>query len=269
VSDRLALNTITIKQETDLRRKIEICAEAGFAGIGMWHDDVSAFEDAGGDVREVKSWVDDLGLTVAEMCFVGGWMYAEQGARKQALELCRRRFRQAQQLDCRHVIACAAGHAGDLAQAISDYADLCDLAADFGVSPALEFLGGAQQVKDVRTAWEIVRRADRPNGSVLLDTFHFHVGGSKAEHLLDIPGERIGLVHANDAPAKEGLTDSDRVFCGKGAFPLVPIFATLFGKGFTGWISLELFNAGYWERDPADVAAEGLETLEAVVSKAC
>lgn len=269
MSDRLALNTITIKQETDLRRKIEIVAQSGFKGVGLWNDDVEAFQATGGDVAEVKAWVGDLGLTVAEMCFVGGWMYSEGDARAQAFDTCKRRFEQAQRLGCAHVVACAAGHSGDLLRAVDDYAQLCDLAAEFGVSPPLEFLQGAEQVKDINTAWDIVRRADRPNGSILLDTFHFHVGGSRVEHLLDIPADRVGVVHANDAAAKEGLSDADRVFCGRGTFPLVPIFATLFGLGFLGWISLEIFNADYWARDPADVAAEGFATLEAVVNRAC
>ena len=35
--------------------------------------------------------------------------------------------------------------------------------------------------------------------------------------------------------------------------------------GYTGVISLELFNPSYWEQDPAEVARIGLEKMQAVI----
>ena len=35
--------------------------------------------------------------------------------------------------------------------------------------------------------------------------------------------------------------------------------------GYTGVISLELFNPNYWEQDPAEVARTGLEKMQATV----
>jgi sugar phosphate isomerase/epimerase len=36
--------------------------------------------------------------------------------------------------------------------------------------------------------------------------------------------------------------------------------------GYTGVISLELFNPNYWEQDPAEVAQIGLEKMKSVLS---
>ena len=37
--------------------------------------------------------------------------------------------------------------------------------------------------------------------------------------------------------------------------------------GYTGVISLELFNPNYWEQDPAEVARIGLEKMQAVIDR--
>lgn len=268
MSVRSCLNTVTIKQEPDLRRKIEIAAAAGYAGIGLWSDELTRFEEDGGNLKEVRRWLEEAGLAVPEICAVTGWMYAEGDAKAAARDECRRRFAQARALGCGCVVACVSGAEGDLARAADDYRAVCEIADEFGVTPALEFLQGAKQVRNVTTAWEIVRRADHPGANLVVDTFHFHVGGSRAGHLAEIPGCRVGLVHVNDAPDKPGLTDADRVFCGRGTFPLTEIFAALSAMGYSGYYSLELFNPAYWQRDPAEVAKEGLETLRAVVQDA-
>ena len=57
-------------------------------------------------------------------------------------------------------------------------------------------------------------------------------------------------------------------FPGDGVCPLPKIIRQLIDHGFTGTFSLELFNPEYWERDPAEVASEGLEKSRAVVQAA-
>jgi 2-keto-myo-inositol isomerase len=50
--------------------------------------------------------------------------------------------------------------------------------------------------------------------------------------------------------------------------PLVSILRDLRDVGFTGALSLELFNRQYWKQDPLTVAKTGLEKTKAVVRKA-
>lgn len=261
----LALNTITIKQEADLKRKIEIAAAAGFTGIGLWSSELTDHENAGGELSQVRGWLDEAGLVVPEMCFVGGWMFVDDQQKQTALAQCRRQFQQARAVGCGCVIACASGAEGPLDEAAADYAELCDAAADYDVVPALEFLAGAQTVRTLTSAAEVVARADRPNGGILLDTFHFIVGGSQLRDIAEA-GKMVAMVHINDCPGKPDRTDADRVHAGDGDFPLREMLDLLGEVGYEGFLSLELFNPGYWAQPAAGVAREGCDKLRNLVS---
>ena len=80
------------------------------------------------------------------------------------------------------------------------------------------------------------------------------------------PGS-IGIFHVNDYPAidRGKIADQDRVFPGDGVAPLADVLRTLRQIGYTGHLSLELFNREYWRRDPHEVARTGLEKLRAAV----
>jgi sugar phosphate isomerase/epimerase len=77
---------------------------------------------------------------------------------------------------------------------------LCDRAAGFGARVHLEFIPFTI-VRTLRTAWDLVRAADRPNGGLVFDTWHFFRGEPQFDVLATIPGHRIFQVQLDDAPA--------------------------------------------------------------------
>ena len=255
-----ALNLVTIR-DAPLPRKLDVARGARYDGVGLW---VNELDGNPGGAEAVAQLLAQHGLSAAELCFVGGWMYAEQGLQGHSRERAEHAFRLAQALKCGCVVACASGASGDLADAARDFAALCDLAREFDGRVALEFLGGAEQVKDVRTAWQIVDMVDAPNGGLLIDTFHFYKGGSQLADLDPIAGDRVFLVHVNDCLdiPREELEDRHRVFPGEGIIPLEPIAAALLDKGYAGFFSLELFNEDYWAADPYLVAQEGMRSMQ-------
>jgi len=258
-----ALNLITIRN-APLAKKIELARAVGYDGVGLWVDETEEAARAGEGLPGIARMLKGNRLTAAELCFVGGWMYPEDAARAHSLARAERAFRMAEALGCECVVACASGGAGDLEAAASDFAALCALGQRFGVRVALEFLGGAQQVKDVRTAWQIVEAADAPNGGLVIDTFHFYKGGSTIADLEEVTGDKFFLVHVSDCPdlPREELEDRHRVFPGAGAIALEMIAAALVNKGYRGFFSLELFNEEYWAADPFLVAQEGIQSLK-------
>jgi 2-keto-myo-inositol isomerase len=46
------------------------------------------------------------------------------------------------------------------------------------------------------------------------------------------------------------------------------IFRTLKAIGFSGWLSVELFNKDYWAQDPLSVAKTALQKVKAAVHRA-
>jgi sugar phosphate isomerase/epimerase len=72
----------------------------------------------------------------------------------------------------------------------------------------------------------------------------------------------------NDYPARPPraeISDAHRFYPGDGVAPLKLLLRNLHDIGFRGFLSLELFNRGYWAQDPLIVARTGLEKMKAVV----
>lgn len=263
----LALNTSTIRP-TPLIKKIEVAAKAGYQAIELWNDDLTEYVEQGGRLADVAKAVSDNGLSVPTTVHIGGWLDTEGEAYVQALDEARRKMDQAARVGAQRIIAGPPRGPVDFARAGERYQELLAIGRSFGVLPAMEFLGFADGVHTIRAAWEIVRRAGDPDGSIILDTFHIFRGGSPLEDMKLIPAESIAIFHFNDAPGhipREEQSDADRVMPGGGILPLAEQLDILAGMGYQGAVSLELFNRSLWQRDPLEVAREGIERMRAML----
>ena len=144
--------------------------------------------------------------------------------------------------------------------AVSGFAALCDGAAEGGVQVCLEFLPWTG-VADLATAWRLVSDAERANGGILLDTWHWlrQPGGPDVQTLETIPGERIHFVQVSDAPripagdlATEAL--SARLRPGEGVIDYAELFGALDRIGAAPVVALEVMNAGLAAMGPAAMA---------------
>jgi sugar phosphate isomerase/epimerase len=120
----------------------------------------------------------------------------------------------------------------DPAEAGDRFAAFCDLAAGYGIAPAIEFtpLIGTP---DLATTLDVIARADRPGGGIALDVLHlFRSGGTVADVRAIAPGiirsMQISdgpLGTASDLAAYGDETMFQRAIPGEGAFPLTEILA--------------------------------------------
>ena len=88
----------------------------------------------------------------------------------------------------------------DPAEGSRCFAALCDRAAERGLRLALEFIPGTG-IPDLASAWEIVRRANRPGGGLMLDSWHFFRSGADFALLAAIPPGAVFAIQLADAPA--------------------------------------------------------------------
>ena len=88
---RTCLNLVTLQRGFDTLQGIAIAAKAGFSGVGIWADSLESQASPVQYAKQVAKAAADSGLRVEEMCFVGGWMWAEGEARQKAFEAIRRR----------------------------------------------------------------------------------------------------------------------------------------------------------------------------------
>ena len=117
-------------------------------------------------------------------------------------------------------------HESDTAQAIDKLGQLADLAAEYGLALALEFMGLTPACNSLSRALWFCAQINRPNMGVGVDILHLVRSGGSVADLALAPSERLfyaqicdgkGL-HASADYATEAL---DRLLPGTGDFPLV------------------------------------------------
>ena len=255
------INSITIKQAS-LQEKIRLAAANGYSAIELWNDELSKQTESGGSLSDVLSWVQDAGLHVPNIIAVHGWIDATGAARDKAFEEAARRMDQAAQVGSPFITASPSMGEIDIDLAAENYRALQDLGEQHGVRAALEYLGFVKGLKDIKTAAAIIEKADHPDSTVVHDFFHMYNGGSSVEDLRLIPASQIAMVHLDDAPATKRIgeyADADRVWPGDGAIRLRQMCDVLKEIGYTGYVSLELFNPTYWQMDAEEAARVGAE----------
>lgn len=255
------INSITLKQAS-LKDKIRLAAENGYKAIELWNDELTRHTESGGDLNDVMTWTHDAGLHVPNIIAVHGWIDARGADRDKAFEEVERRMDQAAKVGSPFITASPSMNEIDVDLAAENYRMLLDLGEQHGVRPALEYLGFVKGLKDIKTAAAILEKADHPDSTIVHDFFHMYNGGSTLEDLRLIPAEKIAMVHLDDAPDTKPIgeyKDADRVWPGDGAIQLREMCGVLKEIGYTGYLSLELFNPEYWEIDAEEAARIGAE----------
>jgi sugar phosphate isomerase/epimerase len=129
----------------------------------------------------------------------------------------------------------AAGQSTTTDGLVEQFAAACDRCATDGVAVHLEFIPNPP-VGSLRAAWDIVRQADRPNGGILFDAWHFFRSDPDLDLLAAIPGERIFSVQLSDGtaePQESPVKDifANRLLPGDGQFDLAGVLRTLRATG--------------------------------------
>ena len=131
-------------------------------------------------------------------------------------------------------------------QVVECFAGVCDRAAARGNwTVHLEFMPFSG-IPDLATAWEIVRTANRSNGGVLLDTWHYYRGTPDHELLKTIPGNKVFRVQLADANKDlNGDLMNDllhyRKLPGEGDFDLTTVLQILQDTGGLNSLGPEIF----------------------------
>ncbi|KAI4170902.1 MAG: hypothetical protein LQ343_004666 [Gyalolechia ehrenbergii] len=189
--------------DTPLDQKLEAIAGAGFQGIELGFPDLLSFAskrqneqvqpqdfDTLCDVgREVKQLVENKGLKIVMLqpfSNFEGWEGGSEG-REDAFRRAKGwiRIMQAVGTDMLQVGSTDSPHAlGSFDYLASDLRQLADLLAPHNFRLAYENWCWATHAPDWKDVWEIVRKVDRPNVGLCLDTFQT-AGGEWADPTTD------------------------------------------------------------------------------------
>jgi sugar phosphate isomerase/epimerase len=126
------------------------------------------------------------------------------------------------------------------------------------------------KIPDLSTAWEIVRRADQPNGGLNVDAWHVVRSGTDLDELRRVPGPRILGIQLDDGPiaAEEDLVTATlhgRAVPGEGEFDLVAILGALADTGTTAPVGVEVFSDALHRLDPGEAARRAAVATRALL----
>ncbi len=255
----------TVSISGDLREKLEAIAVAGFDGVEIFENDFLAFDRS---AREVRAMADDLGLAITLFQPFRDFEGLPEPQRSRAFDRAERKFDLMEALGAPLMLVCSSLSPlalGGIDRAAADFHELGERAAKRSLKVGYEALAWGRHINDHRDAWEVVRRADHPNVGIILDSFHSLSRRTPSDTIRSIPGDKIFIVQVADAPAMDmDLLYWSRHFRnmpGQGDLPVVDFVRAIAATGYSGPLSLEIFNDQFRAGSPRTVAVDGHRSL--------
>ena len=257
-----------------LVEKLHAAAAAGFDGVEIFEPDLVA---SPASPEEVVALARRLGLSLDLYQPFRDAEGVTDDEFESVLHRARAKFGLMQRLGIDTMLVCSnvgTATVDDDAVSAAQLRRLGEEAAAHGVRLAYEALAWGRFVDDYRHAWRIVELADHPAVGVCLDSFHILSRGHDPAEIEQIPGDRIFFLQLADAPAltMDVLSWSRhyRLFPGEGTFDLTAFVGHVLAAGYTGPLSLEVFNDVFRQTDvrrTADQAKRSLTWLEDQVAR--
>jgi len=269
---RLLKSIATVSISGTLAEKMEAAAAVGFDGVEIFENDLLTFE---GSPKEVRYLAESLGLTIT--CFqpFRDFEAMPDPQRARNMDRAERKFDVMQQLGAELLLVCSnvsPAAIDDDSRATADLLEMAERAGKRGLRVGFEALAWGRNVNTWRHAWNIVKAANHPALGLIVDSFHTLALGDDLTGITDVPAEKIFLAQLADAPklSMDVLSWSRhfRNFPGQGTLPVASFVRDLIGAGYTGPLSLEIFNDEFRSAPARLMARDGLRSLLLVEAEA-
>jgi 4-hydroxyphenylpyruvate dioxygenase len=248
-----------------LKEKMQACAIAGFDGIEIFEQDLVTSPLSPEDVRKMAA---DLGLTLDLYQPFRDFDSVTEDLLSANLRRAGAKFRLMSRLGMDTILVCsnvATATIDDDGLRARQLAALAALAGDHGVKVAYEALAWGKYVNDYEHAHRLVEMVDHPNLGTCLDSFHILSRDWDTAPIEDFNPDRIFFVQVADAPklSMDVLSWSRhyRVFPGEGQFELAKFMGHVVRAGYTGPVSLEVFNDVFRQSDVERTAVDAMRSL--------
>jgi 4-hydroxyphenylpyruvate dioxygenase len=251
-----------------LEDKLSAAAAAGFDGVEIFEPDFIASSWSAVQIRDRCA---DLGLSIDLYQPFRDFDAADPDVLTANLRRAEHKFDVMEELGTGLVLVCSSvsPHALDDDDRIAEQLhQLASRAAERGLRICYEALAWGRFVNTYERSWDIVRRADHAALGLCLDSFHILSRGSDPAGIAGIPGEKLFFLQLADAPhmTMDVLQWSRhyRLFPGQGAFDLPAFLGHVLTAGYSGPLSLEVFNDVFRQADPARAAVDARRSLLAL-----
>ena len=255
----------TVSLSGTLPEKLEAIAVARFDGVEIFENDLIFCTLS---PREIRAMTDDLGLTIDLFQPFRDLEGVDEAQFLRNLDRAQRKFDVMGELAAPMMLVCS----NALLNAIDDDARsaeqlfrMAELAQQRGIKLAFEALAWGTHVNTFDRAWKIVKAADHPHLGLALDSFHTLALPHDWSGVASLPGDRIFFMQIADAPrldmASLMLSRHHRCLPGQGELDVAGFVDAALRAGYTGTISLEIFNDGFRAAPPRQTARDGMRSL--------
>ncbi|MFF3358612.1 sugar phosphate isomerase/epimerase family protein [Streptomyces sp. NPDC002917] len=277
----LILANMTTVSAQNFTERVEVAAAAGFDGLGLSLDTWRRITAEELSPREVKAVVNANGLEILELeavfgfavpvertgvAFGGGLVYTRPDDLREFWAV-------AELFGARHLQAVGSFDRTDLEpDVVERFADLCDQAAQAGLTIALEFVP-TTNVPDAATALRIVEAAGRPNAGLCVDSWHHTRGANDLDQLRTVPAGRVTMIQINDGPARPADPDflvetlHHRTVPGAGDFDLGGFVSAVTAGGVSAPVSVEVISDHLAVLPAADAAQRCHDGAHAIMTR--
>jgi 4-hydroxyphenylpyruvate dioxygenase len=255
----------TVSLSGSLDEKLRAIASAGFNAVEIFENDLLSFN---GSPRDVGRMCLDLGLAVCAFQPFRDFEGMPEPQRARNFARAERKFDLMHEMQTDLMLVCSnvsPSSLGGIDRAAADFRELGERAAARGLRVGFEALAWGLHVNDYRDAWEIVRRTNHKSIGIILDSFHTLAPSFPTMAIQSIPADKIFLVQLADAP-KLGLdvlswSRHFRCFPGQGDLPVASFVEAVLITGYSGPLSLEIFNDQFRAGSAVRTANDGLRSL--------
>ena len=256
-----------------LQEKLEAIASVGFDGVEIFEADLLAYDSTPRDVRTICN---ALGLEIYIFQPFRDFEAAPDAQRQRNLDRAERKFDIMQQLGTDLVLVCSnvqASAVDDDARAAADLHAMAERAARRGLRVGYEALAWGRHVRTWRHAWRLVQQAGHPALGLIVDSFHTLALNDDPAGLAQVPPASLFFVQLADAPrlSMDVLSWSrhHRNFPGQGELDTTGFLHAVLASGYSGPLSLEVFNDAFRAAPSRQTARDGLRSLIFAEAEAC
>ncbi|MBV8766322.1 MAG: sugar phosphate isomerase/epimerase and 4-hydroxyphenylpyruvate domain-containing protein, partial [Hyphomicrobiales bacterium] len=255
----------TVSLSGTLPEKLEAAAAARFDAVEIFENDLLFFD---GSAKEARLLAADRGLEISlfqpfrDLEGVPDDLFARN------LDRIERKFDLMQELGAPLLLICS-----NVAQSTIDddermgaqLREAAERASKRGLRVGYEALAWGARVNTFGHAWRLVEKAAHPHLGLIVDSFHTLAIQDDPAPIAKLKGDRIFFVQLADAPhvSMDPLSWSRhfRCFPGQGDLDVPAFLAAVLQSGYSGPISLEIFNDDFRAAPTRQTASDGMRSL--------
>ncbi len=226
--------------QLDIVAEIAVAAKAGYHAIEPWSNELDAYVQSKGTLKDLGQRIKDAGLAVENVIAFNSWLSDDDTTRAAGMETIRINMDKAAQIGARHIATtpgnggggrrgngrgggaavqpvapdaggAAAGIAAvqpapppagpvSLDNAAKYYREALDLGRKMGVLPLCELWSSNAILGPLAHGIYVTTASGDPDASLLLDIIHLYRSGTQFESLRQINGASLHIFHVNDYP---------------------------------------------------------------------